>query len=420
MVFLNDNRETLIGTIKVISMMASGAFGVLGLLTKYRDDAGRITRWGKLALGGILISSTFSLALFVLETQNAKQAASEAKNRYEETKKDLETTLDRATRNLEKTAKLETSVEATLTEQKRAQAASERTLDGQRELAQEAQKLSANVSSTLEQSKQISKGMSETLEGQRRLLKSGETLHDSQRSLLQSGEQLQEVMIRSEFPLEPLELQYSFRYSMTDPRIADYVERVRREILEYLTKHPDSSHRSPSDELRGRKWYLTDPDQEWKPRLNSPDRMAASLLLSDRTIFALEDTGRGFNNRIELGCTTDPRLGSRPSSSGKLDLTISLVAFFADGYIEKLVTCINPFIGGNDVVVSSIDLLGRKVMWDELASYEETRTLFWLYFTLPKLGSGLPAYPADNRSITKITQEQLNIRDFIKLKSLIR
>lgn len=90
--------EFWIGLIKALSAIATGFFGVLALLTKYKDDnTGKITHWGKIALGGIIFSSLLSVVLLNLETskESAKQqaeatkAASEARKAEESSKATL-------------------------------------------------------------------------------------------------------------------------------------------------------------------------------------------------------------------------------------------------------------------------------------------------------------------------------------------
>jgi len=79
------------GILKFTSMLATGLFGVLGLLTKFRDDeTDKITKWGKVAIVGIVLSCSFSLILYTLEMLRAKQAAEDAKAKYETTTKKLD------------------------------------------------------------------------------------------------------------------------------------------------------------------------------------------------------------------------------------------------------------------------------------------------------------------------------------------
>ena len=73
-----------ISGMKVVSIVASGAFGMLGLLTKYKEGD-RMTRWGRIALGGIVFSAVLSLSLQLLQTakETAKQQAEAARSAIE-------------------------------------------------------------------------------------------------------------------------------------------------------------------------------------------------------------------------------------------------------------------------------------------------------------------------------------------------
>lgn len=86
------------GFLKVISMLATGLFGALGLLTKYRDDGGKITRWGKTALGGIVLSSAISMILYTLETSRSKAASDEARRKADATTASLQEIIGTAQR----------------------------------------------------------------------------------------------------------------------------------------------------------------------------------------------------------------------------------------------------------------------------------------------------------------------------------
>lgn len=61
-----------VGLSKVLSTLFAGAFGVLGLLTKYKHDDGRITKWGAISLAGILVSTLMGVVAQVKEESNRK------------------------------------------------------------------------------------------------------------------------------------------------------------------------------------------------------------------------------------------------------------------------------------------------------------------------------------------------------------
>jgi hypothetical protein len=62
---------------KVISIGSTGAFGILGLVTEFKDPVTKkLTRWGKASLSGIILSTVFGAAAQLQETsdQQAKAA----------------------------------------------------------------------------------------------------------------------------------------------------------------------------------------------------------------------------------------------------------------------------------------------------------------------------------------------------------
>jgi hypothetical protein len=62
---------------KAASIVLAGAFGILGLLTEYKDQNKHITKWGRISLVGILFSTSMGLVAGVKEAFD-KQSAKEA------------------------------------------------------------------------------------------------------------------------------------------------------------------------------------------------------------------------------------------------------------------------------------------------------------------------------------------------------
>jgi len=60
---------------KAVSIALTGAFGILGLLTDFRDeDTDRLTRWGKVSLTGILLSTVLGVAFQLKESSDAQES----------------------------------------------------------------------------------------------------------------------------------------------------------------------------------------------------------------------------------------------------------------------------------------------------------------------------------------------------------
>ena len=62
--------------LKLTGVLLTGAFGTLGLLTEFKDkDHKTITRWGKIALVGILLSTLLTFATQIIESHDAQEEA---------------------------------------------------------------------------------------------------------------------------------------------------------------------------------------------------------------------------------------------------------------------------------------------------------------------------------------------------------
>jgi len=68
--------ENIISALKIISMLGAAGFGALALLTEYKDKStNQITKWGRIALVGIVLTAVFSIVLHKLEANEAKKSA---------------------------------------------------------------------------------------------------------------------------------------------------------------------------------------------------------------------------------------------------------------------------------------------------------------------------------------------------------
>jgi hypothetical protein len=70
---------TALNILKLIGLVLTGAFGILGLLTEFRNDkTKKITKWGKVALSGIVLSTALSVVAQVLESAKSVRDARES------------------------------------------------------------------------------------------------------------------------------------------------------------------------------------------------------------------------------------------------------------------------------------------------------------------------------------------------------
>lgn len=61
------------------SVIASAVLGALALLTKYKNDDGKVTTGGRVALAGVVLSAVISLASQMLEASRKTTAAGKAR-----------------------------------------------------------------------------------------------------------------------------------------------------------------------------------------------------------------------------------------------------------------------------------------------------------------------------------------------------
>lgn len=205
--------DLLYSLLKIISMIATGIFGALGLLTKYKNDQGKITKWGKVALGGILISSGISLGLYILETSRAKAAAVKAQAEAKATGQKLETILVNA--------------QTTAEQQKRS--------------LEETNILKSGLEKTLERSDYIAKGMENSLAAQQSVLSGNERiLGGVTNTVKKQGElltlntgTLNEVS-RGVYPIKDVRIGYWIRVLTDHVQLRSYINRFDRELAPLL------------------------------------------------------------------------------------------------------------------------------------------------------------------------------------------
>lgn len=75
--------DTLLLALKLISSLLAGIFGAIGTIHDYKDDSGSITKWGRIALFGIVISSAVAISAQLIEEALNQKSADEARARIE-------------------------------------------------------------------------------------------------------------------------------------------------------------------------------------------------------------------------------------------------------------------------------------------------------------------------------------------------
>ena len=60
---------------KFFGITLAGAFGVIALLVEYKDQQGKVTKWGRIALSGVIVSMLLSMLAHGLELSKQSRAS---------------------------------------------------------------------------------------------------------------------------------------------------------------------------------------------------------------------------------------------------------------------------------------------------------------------------------------------------------
>lgn len=85
--------DTTLIVLKFLAIAVSGIAGVIAIVGETRDKAGRVTRWGKVMLGGIILSATVAAAIEVEQLIKQRNDADESARREKETVQTLQSPL---------------------------------------------------------------------------------------------------------------------------------------------------------------------------------------------------------------------------------------------------------------------------------------------------------------------------------------
>jgi hypothetical protein len=88
-------QDSIIGFLELTSVVIAGGLGIAGTITETKNKKGKLTKWGIIALAGIILSNSFSFIQTYLQrekeaqeqiasAQKEKQQAAEANTRYKE------------------------------------------------------------------------------------------------------------------------------------------------------------------------------------------------------------------------------------------------------------------------------------------------------------------------------------------------
>jgi hypothetical protein len=197
----------------------------------------------------------------------------------------------------------------------------------------------------------------------------------------QTAQRLEEnarLLLRSSFPLEPVELFFTIEYSMDQAQLKNYAERLQSDIVIYL-RAAREGRRPTSDDLAGEDVeFVISNEPGWQPANTDTERAAYSLL-QDNTSFVFNDPTLPDEQQLRF-LSTSPSIQESivtMTRHGDLSQRVSLTADFGRRVFMKSVWCINPVRTGSDLAASSaLDLIGRTLTWRASPDSDLEWTLF--------------------------------------------
>jgi len=230
--------------------------------------------------------------------------------------------------------------------------------------------------------------------------------------------------LRGNYPLEPLELEFTIEYSMDQPQIRGYAERLRGDIVSYLRKAREN-RRQTSESLTDEKvLFVVSNQPEWQPRMTDTERLARQLL-EDNTEFHFRKHGASRDNDLRLLSTSRGIADAIVTMKhhGEISQKIKLCADFSRRVFVKSVLCRSPVRTGSDVTsVSSLDLVGRELTWAQAVSSELSWVLvsfamrFSYDYGFGQEGGGLPSgreLKILRKQAAEISIDHIGLRDVL-------
>ncbi|WP_457978662.1 hypothetical protein L0Y47_24300 [Ectopseudomonas composti] len=93
--------EQILLSLKVLGLLSSGVFGLLGTIHDFRDHNKRFTKWGKISIAGISLSIFLAVAAQLVESYRSQESAEQAALQALESTKRLESIIFELNRTLQ-------------------------------------------------------------------------------------------------------------------------------------------------------------------------------------------------------------------------------------------------------------------------------------------------------------------------------
>ncbi len=180
-------------------------------------------------------------------------------------------------------------------------------------------------------------------------------------------EQIPRLIARQSYPLEPLELLFSIEYSMDQPALTAYSDRLQSDIVKHLEDTRGNNAPTPGDLANEGMEFIISNSPEWLPTQIDQERSAHDLV-GDNTVFVFVSPEQKVPSELRFMSTSEriqDAIVTMPKR-GTIKQHIKLLADYKRRVFTKVVRCENPVRTGSDISsFSSLDLVGRTLSWKD-------------------------------------------------------
>lgn len=222
-----------IAIIKLLSVIVTAAFTILGIMTDYKKD-GKVTLWGRVAAIGATLSLLFSALLLGLEQKQIAAANRTALEEKRQANEKFDTLLKRVEDNVQGTGQTLTQTREIADGVKTSVGTQAGLITKTGEIASGLDTSIRGQNNILSGTRQIASSLQDsiakqqlTLGGIEQVSKEQLASNEIQKGIQNSQEALLRNSLKALTRLDPLAFYYRLSYPLDDPKLKDYVKRIK-------------------------------------------------------------------------------------------------------------------------------------------------------------------------------------------------
>ncbi|WP_108127318.1 hypothetical protein [Saccharospirillum mangrovi] len=206
-------------------------------------------------------------------------------------------------------------------------------------------------------------------------VKNSQEMSKRQEQIVSRLENATYQVTRQYYPLEPLTIQYEIQYTMDQPRLQGYTNRVEKSILTYLREIRNNPGET-IENLTGEPNFIISNVESWTP--NPENEMSAfSVLFEDHTQFIFTQSDDSEISFMSISKEEEGIYVQLPARGPPIQ-TLEVLADFNKRVFIKKVESKNPIRTGNDIFANSaLDLVGRQMTWQSGMSWSGRPDPIW-------------------------------------------